>query len=418
MIYLLGGYMWLYVHRPFEVWPWLGTLQIERGYMILLLIAWLVNPNKGFTFTRMHAAIVLFLGAQIASYLMTPYGHVPGVWETVENSLKVFVFYCLMVTLVRDEASLRKLILFFLLANALYMGHSFYELLCGRYEWRMGVSRMVGVDTTYGDPNAFASTLLYTLPLLAVFWRERPRQIHGALLFSYAALTIFCILRTGSRAGFLALSIWTVLYLVCNAQQKIRALALCGLVIVVALGGMTLFMPEDLQNRYLTLIDSDRGPENARTSFEGRSHGFYGGFEMWGRSPLVGNGPATFAHLSGQGLQAHNLYGQVACELGLAGMISLALMVGFFFTNWQLAYRLRMGENDFAYQVARAVGFIVILLLLMGWAGHNLFRYNWQWFAAFQGIALHVLWMKNSAYEQSLNYQSTAPGLLPQGAYA
>ena len=31
MIWMLGGYMWLFVHRPFEVWPWLGDLQIERA---------------------------------------------------------------------------------------------------------------------------------------------------------------------------------------------------------------------------------------------------------------------------------------------------------------------------------------------------------------------------------------------------
>ncbi len=26
MIWLLGGYMWLFIHRPFEVWPWLGIV--------------------------------------------------------------------------------------------------------------------------------------------------------------------------------------------------------------------------------------------------------------------------------------------------------------------------------------------------------------------------------------------------------
>ena len=36
MIWLLGGYMWLFVHRPFEVWPALGSLQIERGYMFVV----------------------------------------------------------------------------------------------------------------------------------------------------------------------------------------------------------------------------------------------------------------------------------------------------------------------------------------------------------------------------------------------
>jgi len=391
MIYLLGGYLWMYVHRPFEVWPWLGTVQLERGYALLMIVVWLVTPNKTFHLTRMHLAIGTFLSVILASYLMTPHSHLSGVWETVENALKVFVVYVLMVTSVRNEEELRKLICFFLLANFLYMSHSFYEFMCGRYEWRMGVSRMVGVDQTYRDPNAFASTLIYTLPFVAIFWRERPRRLHAALLVLYLALTIFCILRTGSRGGFLALCCWTVLYFVCNSQQKMRALALVALVGLAGVLGMALLMPEDVQNRYLTLIDPERGPENARTSADGRYHGFFGGIELMGRSPILGNGPATFAHLSGQGLQAHNLYGQVASELGLAGVVALSMMVYCFFANWWWAHQHRLGEQDFLYQVARAVGFCVILLLLLGWGGHNLFRYQWQWFAAFQGIALQ--WM-------------------------
>ena len=31
MIYWLGGYMWLFIHRPFEVWPALGALQVEQS---------------------------------------------------------------------------------------------------------------------------------------------------------------------------------------------------------------------------------------------------------------------------------------------------------------------------------------------------------------------------------------------------
>jgi hypothetical protein len=400
MIYLLGGYLWMYVHRPFEVWPWLGTLQLERGYALLMILVWLVTPQKTFHLTRLHVAIGAFLSAILASYMMTPYSNVAGVWETVENALKVFVVYVLMVTSVRDEESLRKLIAFFLFANFLYMGHSFYELMCGRYEWRMGVSRMVGVDQTYRDPNAFASTLLYTLPFVAIFWREQPRRFHTGLLLGYVALTLFCILRTGSRGGFLALCVWTVLYIVCNAQQKMRALALVAAVGVVSLLGMAILLPDDLQNRYLTIIDSERGPENARTSGEGRYHGFFGGIAMLGRSPLVGNGPATFAHLSGEGLQAHNLYGQVSCELGMAGIMALSLMVYCFFGNWWWAHQQRFSDQDFAYQVARAVGFSVLLLLLLGWAGHNLFRYQWQWFAAFQGIALQVMLERQRVYRE------------------
>jgi hypothetical protein len=42
MRWLLIGYMLLFIHRPFEVWPWLGDLHIERIYMLLTIAAWAV----------------------------------------------------------------------------------------------------------------------------------------------------------------------------------------------------------------------------------------------------------------------------------------------------------------------------------------------------------------------------------------
>ena len=44
----------------------------------------------------------------------------------------------------------------------------------------------------------------------------------------------------------------------------------------------------------------------------------------------------------------------------------------------------------------------VLLLLFTGMAGHNLYRYNWVWLAAFQAIALHCV-----------RARAAAPALLP-----
>ena len=41
--------------------------------------------------------------------------------------------------------------------------------------------------------------------------------------------------------------------------------------------------------------------------------------------------------------------------------------------------------------MSRAVAVTVLLLMFTGWAGHNLYRYNWVWLAAFQAIALHCV---------------------------
>ena len=42
MPWLLVGYMFLFVHRPFEVWPVLGDLRVERIYMLVMIVAWTV----------------------------------------------------------------------------------------------------------------------------------------------------------------------------------------------------------------------------------------------------------------------------------------------------------------------------------------------------------------------------------------
>ena len=40
--------------------------------------------------------------------------------------------------------------------------------------WRMGIRRMVGVDTSFMDPNAFAAGLVCALPLTLPFWAGKP----------------------------------------------------------------------------------------------------------------------------------------------------------------------------------------------------------------------------------------------------
>jgi hypothetical protein len=77
-------------------------------------------------------------------------------------------------------------------------------------------------------------------------------------------------------------------------------------------------------------------------------------------------------------------------ELGLLGALALGALLYCFWRNWLEARRLhRSGPNrprDFAFYVSRAVAMDALLLCFLGWSGHNLYRYNWQWFAAFQAM--------------------------------
>jgi O-antigen ligase len=417
MIWLLGGYMWLFVHRPFEVWPALGAIQIERGYMLMMLIAWFVSPGKGMLPNCIHIALAVFTVTMATGWVISPYADMPGCTDVVENYFKVIVFYVLVITSVRDERGLRLLVLLFLGSVGLYMAHSIVEFLHGKYQWRMGTRRMIGVDVTFSDPNAFASTLLYTLPLLIPYWKEQPRRIPRILLIGYALVCICCVLLTGSRAGFLGLCGLTAVILVSYAQRKGQMILLGCVAGLAAFAVLTVVLPEDLQNRYLTLVDSSRGPRNAQVSAHGRLVGLEEGIRVWQESPFFGHGPASFQYSTGKRFQAHNLYGQVLAELGLMGALSLLLLAICFARNWLESRRWAMcwGERtpSFATLVSQAIGINLILLLVMGWAGHNLYRYNWQWFAAFGAIALHCLRQRAIPVSQSEN---VAP--YPEVAYA
>jgi O-antigen ligase len=408
--------MWLYIHRPFEVWPALGAIQIERMYMILIILYWLFYPGKGWVSNRLNRAFLTFSLVLMTCWLTSPYGDLGA--RVVEDHLKVVVFYILVISTVRDESSLRKLVLFYLLSMGLYMTHSLWEYVHGRHEFRMSVIRMIGVDKSFNDPNTFAATILYSLTVSLPFWsRQSPLWGRGLLVY-YSCLSIGCILLTGSRAGFVGLSCLGVL---CAWNSKHRLLYVGLLALAFCLGWPLL--PQGLQNRFLTLLDPSVGPANARMSAEGRIRGFSDGIELWEKYPYTGVGPGSFGKAVGHGFQAHNLYGQTLGELGILGAVALAGILLAFARNRREANRLQknlsLDPADFPYRLSRSISLCVLLLLIMGFGGHNLYRYTWLWFGAFQAVALHCLRLQTPSlgeehdwliYEDDLETDSVAAG--------
>ena len=388
MLWLLGGYLWLFVHRPFEYYQFLGDLQLERGYVILMLGCWVVAPNKAWQPNRLYAAFFAFTCALVMCWFASPYRE--QCWETVENYLKVALFSFLLVTTVRDERGLKKILAIYLVAVGLYMAHSMLEYAHGRHEWRQNISRMIGVDITFRDPNAFASTLLLTLPLTLPFYRTAKTFWQKLPLYLFTACAAVCISLTGSRTGFVGLGMFSCLC-VLMSRSRVKLGIVLGCIAMLAV----VLMPGYLQDRFLTLIDPSYGPHNAQESAEGRLGGLVSGVMLWEQSPLIGVGPGSFAMATGSGFQAHNLYGQVMGEMGTVGVVVFAGVLLCFLINWletaAIYRRHREWPRDFLYQASRAIGVCVLMLLFLGWAGHNLYRYNWLWLAAFQAIALHCI---------------------------
>lgn len=414
MLWLLGGYMWLYIHRPFEVWPILGTIRLERVYMILMLAYWACWPGRQWLSNRLNPAYLAFCATILMSWLVSPY-HDVGT-KTVEDYLKVAVFFVLVMSSVRSEADLRKLFTMYVVIVGFYMLHSLVEYKNGRHMYRMSIPRMVGVDSSYNDPNTFAATILYSLPMAWVYWRETLKKWQRGLLCGYFALSLVCIVLTGSRSGFVGLGVFSGIIAMRSPYRIQIILAMC---LAAPIGWN--FVPEKMQNRFMTLIDPSVGPKNAQESADSRAEGWRDGVEFWKRRPLLGVGPFAFGEARGYGLQSHHLYGQTIGELGTLGAITFGMILFGFYRNGRemsLLCQLRPEmAGGFTQRVSQAVGMSVVLLLFLGFAGHNLYRYSWMWFGAFQAIALYAARLEAYRIEPVLE-DSASAAWMPAGEYA
>jgi O-antigen ligase len=389
MHWLLIGYMFLFIDRPFEVWPWLGDLRIERIYMLLTIGVWFCYPRKRWLPNGQHFAYAAFATCVLACWAISPWSEQGQ--PVVEDYFKIVVFYVLLVTSVHDERGLKRMVVGFLAVMGLYLAHSLREYIGGRHTYRMGIARMIGVDSTLGDPNSFGAGIIYALPFIVALWRAGIGGRLGKwLLTGYFLLSVLCILLTGSRGSLVGLLVWGAI-LLCQVRRGwlwLLAAAVLAPMVFVAL-------PEELQNRFETIINPEAGPKEAKISGEGRIEGFLTGLSLWAANPLTGIGPGAWRPATGSLVESHNLYGQVLGETGTLGGVAFLAMLGCFWVNWR---RLRSARkaypewgNDLPFQVSSAVATGVFLLLFMGNFGHNMLRFTWLWYGGFLIIARYCV---------------------------
>jgi hypothetical protein len=388
MLYILIGYMLLFIHRPFEIWPALGEMHVERVYILAAAAFWMISPGKRLQPTRLDLGIVLFCTAVLFAWVSSPWSD--DGQAVVEDWFKIVFFYGLVSTAVNRPEDLRKLIFAFLCIMAFYMLHSLWEFRNGRHTFRMGIARMVGVDKTLGDPNSFGASIVYALPFVRLFWLTSTQRITKLFLAGYMGLSGLCILLTGSRSSLVGLLVWGFI----TCLQSSRRVLFLGLGAVAACAAFAA-LPESLQTRFETILNPDVGPENAKVSGQGRIEGLIKGWELLQKYPLTGCGPGVWRKATGSEIESHNLYGQLMGETGLIGVAAFGtLVVGFALAIRSFRHRCRHLEDAdgrFMFHLTTALATALVLLLLEGLFGHNLLRFTWLWYIGFLVIATRAI---------------------------
>jgi len=442
---MLVGYLFLLIFRPYEYWTILGEIRIERIYMIFFMMFVFFSRERKYISSPINGSIVIFFIFLVISGVFAI--SFDASLFRIEEYFKFLVFYFVTIMSIKDEEDFRFVVLGFLAVMFVYVGKSSWEFFVhGRYEYRMGIKRMLGIDVTYGNPNAFAASIVYSLPLLWAMIRCKFQNIwlqRG--LWSYGVLSIVAIVFTGSRSGMVTALLFFLIVLA-SSKQKLLATTCIFLVLFISWQ----FMPEDLHTRFLSTFYDDVGPQNAQMSAEGRLEGFLHGMEIFMANPFVGVGPGNYPLSWDIRMNAHNFYGQLLGELGLLGglgfgillilmiiqnrsiirsfksisiqsdaeilqIIPLASDVGT--GNPRKVHRLSSEHRGISCKpffenlgpvplvfysfVAQAIIQTIILMLFKGWGDHNLYRYTWLWLAALTVLGHHLFYQEVKRIGQS-----------------
>ena len=393
MLFLICGYLFLYIERPWEVWPWLAPFRIERVYMLFVLAVFAIHRGKEIRWGAHPFWVAAFLTLH---YGLAPFAFSPiAALEQGFEYLKIAVLYFLMIWGVKSEWGLQKLVQAYVAITGLYMLHSFREYLMGRHVFRMGIDRMIGVDQFANDPNSFAASLVFSLPFLFVVFRIEKNAAMRWIWLACGGLAITCIVLTGSRAGFVTLILFILLYQL-RKKGKRRFLGLVA-ILLFGIACWQFIIPEEKKLRFETIWDPDVGPANAEVSAQGRIEGLKVGLRMMADRPLIGAGAGNFvlyrtAKLDGAPYQAHNLAGELLGTMGLlGGCVFLCQII----VTWRMAGKTILLTSQpgiisgtFIPALSVACRQDLILLLCSGLFGHDLYRANWLWLGAWSFLCL------------------------------
>jgi len=392
-------------------WPLLGEIRFE------FLLGMLLGPLALIALSRRQAVV----GGPVATWsialllcmgLMVALSEAPSVSWTiyVDRGLKFAVFGLCIAAFVSSPRSLALFLAVFLLAFLKMGEEGFLGMLDNSLIWdNQEIPRLRGTTPSYAHPNSFSGTQLGTLPYLIYLFPLAPWYVRVLLLIQ----GLFCgnvILYTASRTGYLGL-LGAIASMVWLSKKRLRSLAVIAAIAAVAIP----LLPANYEARFESIYE-DQSVAGEDTSIGQRKQILLDAIDVFERHPLgvgVGAFPIVRAKLFGREQDTHNLYLEVATNLGGQGLI---VFVGLIAALWITLRRL---QEDFSRQLselgdtrrranmsadppefirhvkhlkfflatARATWVFLIIRLVVGLFGMDMYEIYW-WFCGGLAISL------------------------------
>jgi putative inorganic carbon (hco3(-)) transporter len=322
------GFTALLFFRPQDQVPPLEVLHLAELTAIAGLAAMAVRRLRlGQTIAKVNAEVigVIALGGVILGTL--PFSTWPGGSLHVFSDIyvKIILIFALMVSTVSTPKRVRQMTWLMVLASS-------YIALRAVFDYVRGVNLTEGdrvrgaIGGMFNNPNDLALNLVTFLAPALIFVVLERRASRRLLAAACSLLMLAAIVCTKSRSGFLGLLAMGAVIFYYTARLKpgiVFAVIVAGIVAVPAL-------PQSFWDRMGSITDSETDPTGSR---EARLRLLTQGVEVFAENPLTGVGAGQFQNYNEPGVTierwrvTHNVWLQVAAELGIAGLVVFAFLV-------------------------------------------------------------------------------------------
>ncbi|ADI84792.1 O-antigen ligase family protein [Geobacter sulfurreducens] len=400
LLLLFCGYVvaW-YLQIGYRI-PVLGDIRFEFIYaLVLTVLAFLATPKIDTKCPLLPYVLLYFL----VIVIQVPFSHdFTRSWDVFVDRIVKFAFMAFfIVSFVRSPSHMKYFLGAFLLA-CLKMGQEgLVGHLSGGLIWEnQGIMRLHGPTPNYGHPNSFAGMAIGTLPFVYFLWPLSNRNIKIVLLV-IAVLSLHVVLYTGSRTAYVGVFAFAVFAFYMTKHKK----KFVGYVIL-AITLMLPLIPSDYHDRFKSIFTLE---EKEGRSSEARIEILKDAWNIFTDNPL-GVGVAAFPKVRterfGRSQDTHNLYLEIATNLGIQGILVVGMMIykmlgilNYIRIKSKLLL-VKLDSNDTSSEVeddlklveaiaSSVIGFI-ILRLTLGLFGMDLYEIYW-WFAIGITVSLYAM---------------------------
>jgi O-antigen ligase len=313
--------------RPQDIVPPLEALHLAEVSALAGLVALVFSRlGRGQSITRLTPeliGVIVFGGIIVAT---APF----SIWLTgsltvfTDQYAKVILVYLLAVNVLDSPRRVERLT-WLLVLSVGYMGfRAVYDYMHGVNLIARGTRVAGSVGGLMQNPNDLALHMVVFIPF-AVFMALRPGSFVKRIIAAVCVAGMMgAVVASGSRGGFLGLAAMLVA-LALVAARRWPGFVLAG---VVAIMCALPILPDGYYRRLESITDGSKDDSNSRSA---RQRLFGESFDAFLENPITGVGAGNFKAWNPQRAEAwhetHNIWLQVAAELGVFGLVAFLFIV-------------------------------------------------------------------------------------------